>query len=532
MMHSDHKANAYLIIERGNAQGTRIKLTGFPIQLGRDSSSDVALEDDEVSRCHARIKQRGRLFIIEDRESRNGTYVNGDRILNSILKSGDKVLLGATELTFISSSSQIELTSDIINFNMVVGEELGIKGPISVMDCHDEKEFLPLRINPHGFGGGLSSDSDVVRQLFDLQGNMLVIDQLEEACSSFLKCILKLSPSANRAALFSWSEEQKQLIPLAARHKKKRQKFLLSQRALEDVVARKQITILMAKNTSATQGGTSRIVMPMTMNDRNQFILHIEVDDPTVALPNRELEIVNLFIARSAPTFESLMLRRDLDGWMIGMVDTIISTIEANDTYTRGHSERVSKYSMAIADELRLNVETKRLLMVSAMVHDVGKIGVSDNILKKAGILTAEEYEEMKLHPSIGADICSHIPNAKRFISGVKHHHEKWDGTGYPDGLMGENIPFFARIVAISDVFDAMVSGRSYSGFIDQGDAIQRLNEEIEIFDPEILKAFTKAYESGAISLKTSTQNKTEIQPFSEDPQPPSSDDIDHGGND
>jgi HD-GYP domain-containing protein (c-di-GMP phosphodiesterase class II) len=222
-----------------------------------------------------------------------------------------------------------------------------------------------------------------------------------------------------------------------------------------------------------------------------------------------------------------MILRREMDNWMLGMVDTIISTIEANDTYTRGHSERVSKYSMAVADELKLNRETKRLLMISSLVHDVGKIGIPDNILKKAALLTAEEYEEMKLHPSIGADIVSHIPDAHRFLSGVKHHHEKWDGSGYPDGLVGEEIPFFARIVAIADVFDAMVSGRSYSGFIDQSDAIERLADEKDIFDPEVTKAFIRAYESGSITLKTSTQNNLPQAPDQAEP-PPESDDTDN----
>jgi HD-GYP domain-containing protein (c-di-GMP phosphodiesterase class II) len=190
---------------------------------------------------------------------------------------------------------------------------------------------------------------------------------------------------------------------------------------------------------------------------------------------------------------------------MVGMIETMIATIEAKDTYTHGHSERVSRYCMAIADELKLNREIKRLLLVSALCHDVGKIGIPDAILKKASMLSAEEYEEMKLHPTIGADIISHMPNAHRFISGVKHHHEKWDGTGYPDGLAGEEIPFFGRIVALADAFDAMVSGRAYSGFMDQGDAVERIVEEKELFDPEILKACVKAHENGTLTLKTST---------------------------
>jgi HD-GYP domain-containing protein (c-di-GMP phosphodiesterase class II) len=143
--------------------------------------------------------------------------------------------------------------------------------------------------------------------------------------------------------------------------------------------------------------------------------------------------------------------------------------------------------------------------MISALCHDVGKIGIPDAILKKASILSAEEYEEMKLHPKIGVDIISNMPNARKFLSGIKSHHEKWDGTGYPDGLAGEEIPFFGRIVAIADVFDAMVSGRAYSGFMDQSDAIQRLVEESELFDPEILKACVRAHDSGSLTLKTNT---------------------------
>ena len=141
------------------------------------------------------------------------------------------------------------------------------------------------------------------------------------------------------------------------------------------------------------------------------------------------------------------------------------------------------------------------------MCHDIGKIGIPDAILKKASHLSEDEYEEMKLHPTIGAEIVSHMPNAHRFISGVKHHHEKWDGSGYPDGLAGEDIPFFGRIVGIADVFDAMISGRAYAGFIDEADAIERLVREQQFFDPEILKAFVRAHEKGSLNFRTSTQN-------------------------
>ena len=111
----------------------------------------------------------------------------------------------------------------------------------------------------------------------------------------------------------------------------------------------------------------------------------------------------------------------------------------------------------------------------------------------------------------------AHLPNAKRFLSGVKYHHEKWDGSGYPDGLVGEDIPFFGRIIAVADVFDAMISGRSYSGFLEAGDAVDKLGTEKDLFDPDILKAFTSAWEAGTLTQKTSTKNNS-VKKDSDDP--------------
>jgi HD-GYP domain-containing protein (c-di-GMP phosphodiesterase class II) len=203
-------------------------------------------------------------------------------------------------------------------------------------------------------------------------------------------------------------------------------------------------------------------------------------------------------------------MRQELDSWMVNMVETMVATIEAKDTYTFGHSERVCRYSLAIADELQLARDIRKQLMISALCHDIGKIGIPDSILKKASLLSNEEYQEMKQHPEIGADIISNMPNAQRFLSGVKYHHERWDGTGYPEGLAGEEIPFFGRIVALADAFDAMVSGRSYSGFIDETDAVEKLEKEAELFDPEILKAFLKAWDNGRLTQRTSTKAKDE----------------------
>ncbi len=499
-----------LIIERGPNAGKRLPLVTFPITIGRDEANTVVVDDEEASRFHLRIKKRGRLFICEDLESKNGTFLNGDRILNSIVKNGDKILVGGTELQFVTHESDIQLASEILQFDMIISNDLGLKGPIDVGQLNGDTRFTPIRVNANHAVNNLIDDAAAIKEIYEMHGNMLVIDDLEEASKNLLKSIGKLMPSASRAALFLWAPSSRQLVPYATRHyRRKKESFILSQRSFEDVLTRKQGVMLMADTPHATQSGRDRLILPMAHNRETICIVHIEIDNPQLPFVQKELEMVQALLSRCAPSFESMLLRREIDAWMVGMIETMIATIEAKDTYTLGHSERVSRYAMAIADELKLNREVKKLLLVSALCHDIGKIGIPDSILKKASLLSTEEYTEMKLHPTIGGDIISHMPNAQRFISGVVHHHEKWDGTGYPDGLAGEDIPFFGRIVAIADVFDAMISGRSYSGFIDQADAIQRISEESDLFDPEILKACVRAHDNGTLTLKTSTASHT-----------------------
>jgi HD-GYP domain-containing protein (c-di-GMP phosphodiesterase class II) len=511
---------SFLLIERGNQAGQRIALTSFPITVGRDPGNTVVLNDEEVSRRHFKIKRRGRLYVLEDLESKNGTFINGDRVVNSTLQNRDKILVGNTELMFLASEPNIQISTEMVNFDIHISDELGIHGPIDIEANSPKEHFKPIRLDPAQLTQHTVKDARFVKEVYDHYENLMVIDNITEAAKSLLKSIGQSVPSASRAALFLWSETSRQLIPFASTTFKGKKPFLLSQRALEDAITRRQGVLLPLK-AQTTSPGRNRIILPMSHNNAAICLIHIECDEQLSSFQPHELAIAQTIINQSAAIFESMLLRNELDVWLVSMIETMVATVEAKDTYTSGHSERVCRYSMVIADELKLNREIKKLLMISSLCHDIGKVGIPDNILKKSSHLSAEEYEEMKLHPTIGAEIVSNMPNAQRFISGVKYHHEKWNGTGYPEGLKGEDIPFFGRIIAIADGFDAMVSGRAYSGFIDQSDAIERLTEEKDLFDPEILKAFIRAYENGRLSAKTSTQNNemmtsSKLSPLSE----------------
>ena len=184
-------------------------------------------------------------------------------------------------------------------------------------------------------------------------------------------------------------------------------------------------------------------------------------------------------------------------------IATLRYTVEAKDSYTRGHSDRVSEYSVLIGKKLGLSDLQLRTLKIGGLFHDIGKIGVPDSILLKESKLTDDEYSEIKNHPSIGAHILSNATIFKDIIPIVKHHHERYDGKGYPSMLKGNEIPYLARITAIADSFDAMTSKRSYRDSLPIETVIDefRKNKGTQ-FDPELTDIFLDILENHFDEIK------------------------------
>ena len=186
----------------------------------------------------------------------------------------------------------------------------------------------------------------------------------------------------------------------------------------------------------------------------------------------------------------------------INSIRTLAAAIDAKDPYTRGHSERVARYAVVLARHMNLTLEEVRTIRLSALLHDVGKIGIDDRILRKPTALTSEEFEVMKTHPVKGAVIMGQIPQLKDVIPGIKHHHEKWSGGGYPDGLKGADIPRIARIVAVADTFDAMTTTRPYQKAMPLPYVIKQIVSFAgKSFDVEVTAALDKAYSSGELEF-------------------------------
>jgi len=173
------------------------------------------------------------------------------------------------------------------------------------------------------------------------------------------------------------------------------------------------------------------------------------------------------------------------------MVKALSEALDARDKYTAGHSRRVMEYSVGIAKRMKLPENDIYSLKISALLHDIGKIGVPDVILHKQSVMSDKEFAVIKKHPGIGANILKAIGTFKDLVPVVYHHHERFDGKGYPNGIYGEQIPLFARIIAIADSFDAITSTRPYRKALH----IEKALVEIELnggkqFDPSISNVF------------------------------------------
>jgi putative two-component system response regulator len=207
--------------------------------------------------------------------------------------------------------------------------------------------------------------------------------------------------------------------------------------------------------------------------------------------PDPKMQELHRELQRSLQQLENFRLQKVAVNYL-DFLKVLIYILESKEPYTSGHSERVSIYSDLIAQDLRLSPQEKEDLQIATLLHDIGKVGLSNRLLEKTD-LSEKESLDIQLHPVKGVHLIEPLAFSYTIISAIRHHHERWDGTGYPDGLSGEDIPLLARIIALADSYDAMVSDRPYR----QGLSLKMVHEEIEKnsgtqFDPDMAATFLK----------------------------------------
>ena len=227
------------------------------------------------------------------------------------------------------------------------------------------------------------------------------------------------------------------------------------------------------------EGGAVSTAISVPLYLRNEMIGVLNADKRRSGgrFDTHQMKLLYIFASQVAVSLENVRLHENLKEKLLNAVSTLAMALEAKDAYTRGHSQRVSHYSVQIACEMGLDEREIEAIRLAGILHDIGKIGIRDEILHKAGKLNEEEWKQVRKHPEVSVSILSRIPDLKGIIQIIRHHHEHYNGNGYPAGLAGEEIPLGARILAVSDMLDALISDRPYREKITFSEAMEEIRK-------------------------------------------------------
>jgi putative nucleotidyltransferase with HDIG domain len=242
------------------------------------------------------------------------------------------------------------------------------------------------------------------------------------------------------------------------------------------------------------------MLVPLKIRDKVFGVLTAGIQEGANRFSEKDLYYLSFMARSAAQSIENLALYENIYENLFATLYAFVNAVEARDLYTRQHSSRVTGISLIIGKQLGCTTEELDILNFAGHLHDIGKIGIRDDILLKPGRLTDEEFEKIKQHPAIGANILEQLGMWEKERQIIRCHHERFDGTGYPDGLKEKQIPFLARILSVADVYDAMASDRAYRKRTQERIILKVIHEGSgSQFDPDIVAAFDAVYKRGSI---------------------------------
>ena len=480
---------------------------GTRITVGRMRECDIFVDDQAVSRRHCTIESRGAEVLLTDLGSANGTFVN-ERLVRSVsLTRGDVIRVGSMELAITGGDPT----------DAVPGWD----------DERTVESVISRRFEPSQFGwlGTLSGAGDTaggdVGLLQRAQRHLSLLHRASEVLAAArdlggladatLGAILDVTGGDRAAIVLRRQDPSTGGVEVAAARGRTPQleRFTVSRTLVSDVIERGISTFAYdAVNDDRFAAGASvagqrvRAVMCVPLRTADAVLGALYVD--SLSAPGRfteaDLELLAALGNQAGVALHRVRLMGELERLLIDTIRAIAATIDAKDGYTHRHSERVAALSRRIAAELGLSHEAQQTAELAALLHDVGKIAVPDSILNKPGRLTAEEFEEMKKHPVYGARILANIqsPSVTAVLPGVQYHHERWDGSGYPEGLRGEAIPLLGRLLGVADFFDALTSARAYRDALSTEEAIALIRDGAgRHFDPQIAATVLQLHARG-----------------------------------
>ncbi|MHC4601511.1 MAG: HD domain-containing phosphohydrolase, partial [Planctomycetota bacterium] len=490
---------AKLRILSGKLSGETYQLNfGETFVVGRDETGSIPLIEEGISRRHFAIEGKGHSFIVTDLGSTNGTLVNGKPVQTKVLRDGDRLRAGPVELRFSLVPDPDQPTRRLVTLE---GAEAAVRKRFGDRDFG---KGLPGRTRPE-----LEQLEKILSTIYRV-GNIISAEIERDRIFATLMDAVMTALKADRGFLILYDSETDVLDPAVVRGDEGSTSKLNLSRSILTECVKSGISVLSTdtQHDERFKAGASiilhniRSALCVPLESKKRILGALYVDNLTTAgaFSEYDLEMLAAIGKQAGIAIGRLQLIEDFEKLFYGTIRTLVATIEAKDHYTKGHTERVTTYALQIADEMGFTPEAIEILQLACLLHDVGKIGIPEKILKKPGKLTPGEYEIMKRHPSIGAEIVGNIDNIDPVRDIVESHHEKVDGTGYPNGVPGEGTPIAARVLAVADAYDAMTSTRSYRRNFSEEEVIKEFKRCAGFqFDREVIRAFFRAYKKGKI---------------------------------
>ena len=471
--------SATLHVIEGPDEGRLFTLGDSVVTIGRNAENTIVLNDVAVSGVHTKIvkKANGRYTLL-DSASTNGTFVNGAEQRAIDLKHGDQIRIGGCTLAFEEHRG-----SGILQAGS--GE-----GAIKAERRARARDLFVGLPNP------ATLDREALEQAFYRSQLLERLDRVLAECegsTEALQAVLEAAMAgaeATRGFVLLVDGKSGEILPSVAEDRSGRSEEIPFSKsiALEVVGSRKGLVRL--------HDDRSVVCAPIGGNGSVSGVVYLDFPSAGAFTPIG-LDVVECVGRRAGSWIETTNSKVDFDLLFSSMIDAIMKSIQAKDVYTRGHSERVRHYSKLLGKELGLSPDELYRVSLGAGLHDIGKIGMPDEVLKhnKNPRLTEEQLNEVKKHPVRGAQILGDIPFLQDIVPAAELHHEDWDGTGYPHGLAGEDIPLIARIVAVADTYDAITTDRPYQ----KGKSYEEGHEILRAIagkrlEPELVEAFVSAF--------------------------------------
>jgi HD-GYP domain-containing protein (c-di-GMP phosphodiesterase class II) len=489
------------------------------LRAGRLESLEIALDDASVSRRHAEIRATDRGWQLRDMDSTNGTFLNGIR-----LTTGSRRLRPRDVVQF----GKVTLLVEVLDEGPA-SEAAGAEQIVVEASTHASWEDA-LR--------GLAFDrnrclrpGEQLQALLRASHHLVHLEREDDFLNSILNDAVAALDAQRGAIVLAGPGGELQLRALANSGRSTGGRPQFSQSLAYRSFSTGESILCssvgddpeLAAAQSVHDGAMASIVCALLRTPRKRLgVLHLDRNYWQKPFNADDLHLADALAASVSAGIESSQLLTKQRELFLDSITALAQAVELRDHYTGGHTVRVTQYSLLLGRQLNLGSDDLELLRIGTPLHDIGKIGIDDAILRNPNRLSAEEFEIMKTHTTKGAAILAKIPDLAPAIPIVLYHHEQWNGRGYPEGLKDEAIPRLARIVAVADAFDAMTSDRSYR----KGMSIEAAFTEVgrqagHQFDPECAAAFLAVQEQVARSMEATLDDteRTLVKPSRERPR-------------